>query len=106
MTMSTRFAAAALTVSMIAGALPSQAQLFPGPPPLYPAPPPYGAPPPPPIYGQRPYAPPRPYYQPRREVGYTCSTSRGACDIDGAYVGSGCRCYIPGFGSKGGSVTP
>ena len=119
MRLSARTAAGLLAVTMIAGALPAQAQFFfPGPPqPYYP---------PPPVYSERPYYPDgdgdrrydrrydrdryrrveRPYYQPRAQVGYTCSTSRGACDIGGAPVGTGCRCFIPGFGRKGGSVTP
>ena len=108
MRLSARTAAGLLAFKMIASALPAQAQIFfPGPPqPYYP---------PPPVYSERPYYPdgdgdrryrPRPYYQPRAEIGYTCSTSRSACDIDGAPVGTGCRCFIPGFGRKGGSVTP
>ena len=117
MRLSARTAAGLLAFTMIAGALPAQAQFFfPGPPqPYYPPPPVYG---PPPVYSERPYERrrydydedrryrPRPYYQPRAQVGYTCSTSRGACDIGGAPVGTGCRCFIPGFGRKGGSVTP
>ena len=121
MRLSARTAAGLLAFTMIAGALPAQAQIFfPGPPP--------------PVYSERPYYPDgdrdrrydrdrdryrereregdryrrveRPYRQPRAQIGYTCSTSRGACDIGGAPVGTGCRCSIPGFGRKGGSVTP
>lgn len=47
------------------------------------------------------------YPRPRRRaaMGSVCVTSRGECDT-GTFVplGSGCRCRIPGFGSKGGYV--
>lgn len=51
------------------------------------------------------------YYEemprPRRRaaMGSVCVTSRGECSA-GGYVplGSGCRCKIPGFGRKNGSV--
>lgn len=57
-------------------------------------------------YGYRDYRygdDPRP--RRRAAVGSVCVTSRGSCDI-GGYIplGSGCRCRIPGFGSKGGYV--
>ena len=48
-----------------------------------------------------------PYYQPRAQIGYSCWTKRGTCDLtDGRPVNSGCRCYIPGFGPKRGYVQP
>ena len=115
MTMSARFAAGLLALCVLAGAAPAQAQFFfPGPQPFYP-PPVYD---PPPVYSERPYERrrrdydedrryrQRPYYQPRRQAGYTCSTRYGACDVSGAPVGAGCTCFIPGYGRRGGSVTP
>lgn len=76
---------------------------------------PYGRPPPPrydydrpapPDYGYgRPrygYDGPR-YYRPRR-FGDACVTSRGTCQAEPSPIGSGCGCYIEGFGSKRGIV--
>ena len=45
--------------------------------------------------------------QPGGEIGYTCWTRRGSCDLsDGREIGTVCRCYIPGFGRKRGYVNP
>lgn len=83
----------------------------------YPPPGYYGGPPPgyyrhdgpPPGHYRRP--PPRRYYDdgyspyPRRiRIGTTCVTSRGNCSANGIPVGQGCKCYIPGFGTKRGEV--
>ena len=93
----------AAAFAVLAG-LPAMAQFFPYPPP----PPPGYPPPPPPIYQQRPYAQPQPYYQPRRQPpGYTCQTRRISCDLDDPRpLGSSCNCFVPGFGYRGGQVTP
>ena len=48
-----------------------------------------------------------PYEQPRAQIGYTCWTRRGTCDLnDGRPVNSVCKCFIPGFGPKRGYVQP
>ena len=71
--------------------------------------PPPGLLPPPPFPGAPP-PPPPPYYQPRRVVrppalGDVCYTRRGDCDLDDPRpVGFDCRCFIPGFGTKRGTV--
>lgn len=44
----------------------------------------------------------RPYS--RRDFGRMCVTSRGDCQIRPAPIGAGCRCFIPGFGTKRGNV--
>ena len=77
------------------------------PPPGLPPPPP-GLLPPPPFPGAAP--PPPPYYQRRPAVrpavlGDVCYTRRGDCDLDDPRpVGFDCRCFIPGFGTKRGTV--
>ena len=82
-------------ISILAG-LPALAQFYPVPPPAYP----------PPVYAPRPYE--QPYYQPRRAPpGYTCQTRRVACDLESPRpLGSGCNCFIPGYGYRNGQVTP
>jgi hypothetical protein len=45
--------------------------------------------------------PPRGYY---RRIGNVCVTSRGSCAWSPAPIGISCRCHIPGFGKKRGSV--
>jgi hypothetical protein len=42
-------------------------------------------------------------YRPRRSRGGVCVTSRGNCPTYSP-VGAGCRCDIPGFGTKRGNV--
>jgi hypothetical protein len=42
--------------------------------------------------------------RPSRRFGQICATSRGACYVRPVPVGSRCRCEIPGFGLKRGSV--
>jgi hypothetical protein len=46
----------------------------------------------------------RPRYRERADVSGVCVTSRGNCRIVPSRVGSACRCDIPGFGRKRGSV--
>ena len=110
MTNTKRIALTALALFTLAGAAPASAQFLP---PVFPSP--YGYPPSDeyePRYRReyrREYRPryERPYYQPRAEIGYTCATRRGTCEIgDGRPVGSICRCYIPGFGPKRGYTQP
>lgn len=62
--------------------------------------------PPPGYYAPGPYR--DPYYTPRPRrvaMGSVCVTSRGECSV-GRYVpiGTGCKCFIPGFGQKRGHV--
>lgn len=72
--------------------------------PYYRPAPPYGYDRPPPPYG---YDRPRRYddrpYRGRR-FGDMCVTSRGDCQTRPVPVGSGCRCYIEGFGEKRGII--
>lgn len=47
----------------------------------------------------------RPRYRQQRAYGAICYTKRGSCDLNQSLpVGSYCRCYIEGFGSKQGEV--
>jgi len=87
----------------------SHAQFLPGWGPLPPVLPPPGYPAP--FPAPRPYyPPPAPYYAPQpyygeEALGGVCYTSRGACPLEyGRPVGAPCRCFIPGFGRKGGTV--
>jgi hypothetical protein len=43
-------------------------------------------------------------YRPDRRFGGLCVTSRGTCETGPAPRGSGCRCYIEGFGPKRGAI--
>ncbi|HRK24348.1 MAG TPA: hypothetical protein PLQ11_05280 [Beijerinckiaceae bacterium] len=45
------------------------------------------------------YRPPR-----RQPMGNVCVTSRGACNSYLTPIGTGCRCNIPGFGLKRGTI--
>ena len=99
---------AALASAALLVSVPAFAQYY------YPAPAPYGG------YQQQPYGyqqPQQPYYddqsgynyRPRyrqqRAYGAICYTKRGSCDLNQSLpVGSYCRCYIEGFGSKQGQV--
>jgi hypothetical protein len=90
------FLAAAAVMASVA---PSLAQFYPYPPPQ---PRPYYGPGP---YGPGPYGPPG-YYRPYQPVifGNLCVTSRGNCRTQPQPNGSGCRCFIPGFGPKRGNI--
>jgi hypothetical protein len=67
-------------------------------------------------YNERPYyrqgpryddgGPPPGYYRRHRERRYgdVCVTSRGSCATQPGPVGISCRCHIPGFGRKRGSI--
>lgn len=90
----TALGAAALMLTALSGA---SAQYYPqygGPPPGY-----YRQGPPPGYYGGG-------YARPRRvEMGSVCVTSRGECRTRSyTPLGTGCRCMIPGFGPKRGTV--
>ncbi|HEY0270005.1 MAG TPA: hypothetical protein VGC10_03340 [Sphingomonas sp.] len=64
---------------------------------------PYRRPPPP--YGyDRPPPPRDAYYRREREFGRMCVTSRGTCEAAPGPIGISCRCNIPGFGKKRGSI--
>ena len=99
----------ALACAVLLSALPAQAQYYGGP---YRAPPSYDdddeddRPPPPRYdrrdYERRDYGYERPYY--RQRYGNLCVTSRGDCSTPPLPRGSGCGCYIPGFGNKRGIV--
>ena len=100
---------AALALVTLVGAGPASAQYYPQENPGYPGYPGYepdGYPQP----GWRRRHRPRyedPYDQPRAQIGYTCWTRRGTCDLnDGRPVSSVCKCFIPGFGPKRGYVQP
>lgn len=107
--LSIAFALAAATLALASSQ--SSAQFLPpgGPPrpPIGPGPgfPGQFPPPPPPRFYPPPvYVEPQPYYR-EDVVGDICYTSRGECQLDYSLpVGSGCRCFIPGFGRKRGTV--
>jgi len=48
--------------------------------------------------------PPPGYYRRARHYGRLCVTSRGSCATQPGPVGISCRCHIPGFGKKRGSI--
>ena len=92
--------------ALLVAAIPASAQFFPDPgfyqPPqqrYYQQPDPY-------YQDQNPYqSQPRYYRQRRQALGNACYTTRGSCYINyAAPVSSRCRCDIPGFGTKHGSV--
>ena len=64
---------------------------------------PYRRPPPPYGYDRRP-PPPDGYYRRERRYGSACVTSRGTCATEPGPIGISCRCMIPGFGKKRGSI--
>ena len=101
---------AALALTALAGASPASAQYYPrDPEPEYQGGPGYDPNDYTPDWRPRRYRPryEDPYYQPRSQVGYTCWTRRGSCDLsDGRAVGTICKCYISGFGPKRGYVQP
>lgn len=82
----------------------------------YPAPPGggYYRPAPPPEYYQQRRHRQQPYYSPyqddgyvvrrRRAYGSVCVTSRGSCQVRPVALPAGCKCFIPGFGTKRGAV--
>jgi hypothetical protein len=94
-------AAVIVGCALVSSVAPAMAQFFPFPPP-----------PPRPYYEpgyDRPRYDPRfggqEYYSPRRvPFGNVCETSRGACRTRPAPEGNPCRCNIPGFGPKRGSI--
>ncbi len=48
--------------------------------------------------------PPGGYYRRERHLGEVCVTSRGNCPTSPGPIGIRCRCDIPGFGKKHGSI--
>ena len=87
---------------LLAAAAPASAQYYE---PYGRPPPPYGyerRPPPPDGYYRRP-GPPEGYQRERR-FGQVCVTSRGTCGTRPGPIGISCRCDIPGFGPKRGSI--
>ncbi|MGO4405765.1 hypothetical protein AB4Z10_16060 [Bosea sp. RAF48] len=92
-----RLALSAFAGAMLLSAIPAGAQYYD---PYRPPPPPYGYDrPPPPPYG---YGYDRPRY--RQRYNNICVTSRGDCPTPPLPSGTGCSCYIPGFGNKRGAV--
>ena len=100
-------AATGFAAAMLVAALPASAQFFPGFPDgggfYRPQRPRYYEP-----QYQQPYYQQQPDYSyaPRRGAyGNACYTTRGSCSLEySAPVNSQCRCFIPGFGKKHGSV--
>ena len=113
-----KLAQVAVAAAALLASVPAFAQFYPLPLPFggyqqqpdYYRPPPPPPPPPPPYYDNQPsydyrrgYE--RPRYRQQRAYGAICYTKRGSCDLNQSLpVGSYCRCYIQGFGSKQGEV--
>ena len=94
MTLFRKFALLAAAGGCLIAAAPASAQYYE----------PYGRPPPPPYgYDRRP-PPPDGYYRRERRFGDLCVTSRGSCPTRPGPIGIRCRCDIPGFGAKHGSI--